>query len=98
MYWLIDLKIYYNRQLADLMGIIKEWIRIEQELIILFTSVLPKLKYYINSGYRISIELDTGSRVVLSYGVIGISSWRCEIESSYDQKIKKRWDISRENA
>ena len=53
-YNLTDLKVYYNWQLPELIGIIEELIGVQYKPIMLFTKVLPRLKYYISTSFRIS--------------------------------------------
>ena len=48
------LQVCYNRQLPNYTSIMKESVRIEYDLIYLFTKVLPVFKYYIYTSFGIS--------------------------------------------
>ena len=53
-YNLTDLKSYYNRQLANIGGIVEESIERNRKAILLFTKIMPIFNHYVCTGYGIS--------------------------------------------
>ena len=53
-YNLTDLKAYYDRELLEIISIVEESTGIEREPVKLFVKILPKMQYFMSTGFGMS--------------------------------------------
>ena len=83
MYNLLDLEVYYDRQLHNVGHIVQEVVGVERELAKLFAGILPDINYHICASFRISKD---------SYGSLSFKLGDTGQKNSVSGTIY--WDIS----